>query len=84
MSDDYFVLRVTLGFKIWILPFIILLIMLLGSNYQIEVQRSVNKELVNLAGSEIHRLHLELERCHAAFRRAEHRRQELLGLWEGE
>lgn len=80
MSDDYFVVRVTAGWKLWIAPFIVLILCLVQSNLEIERLRSVNEFNMVYVSREIHWLQKELKRCQWSFRTAEYRRQELLGL----
>jgi hypothetical protein len=84
MSDDYFVIRVDLTWKLWIAPFIVLILMLINTNLQLERHKRMNEFLVDYTSMEIARLKSEVQRCKWMQRMAEYRRKELLGLWVGE
>jgi hypothetical protein len=83
MSGDYFVIRVD-SWKLWVAPFIVLILMLVHSNLEIQRQKAVNDLLLEVATVELLRLQREVKRCRESYRMAEYRRRELLGLWEGE
>jgi len=66
--------------KHWLLAFAVLIVMLLGSNYDIRREQEMNKALIYVLTQEIPRLQRDLKRCRNGYKNAKYQHDRLLGL----
>jgi len=78
--EGYVVFRIDINWKTTILPFLLLLVMLMGNNYQIEKQRQVNKALISVLQYEIPRLEKDLVKCQNRYKNVQYIHDRVLGL----
>jgi len=78
--EGYVVFRIDINWKTTILPFLLLLVMLIGSNYQIAQERQMNRILIEVLQMEIPRLQRDLVRCRNGYKNVKYRHDRLLGL----